>query len=903
MSRHKVWRVKQADTFLTTIISNQLDISPLVAQLLVNRGICTVDAARSFLSASTGDLAPPGLMLGMDRAVERISIALDQGEKILVYGDYDADGITSITLLVNLLRRFGGHVNYYVPHRVNEGYGLHLPALERARETGHSLVITVDCGISNHQAVAQNNKNGGPDIIITDHHEPPEILPPAWAILNPKQPGCNYPFRELAGVGVALKLAQALAEKNGAGQHIWREFLDLACVGTVADVVPLLGENRILVKNGLPVLAATTNFGLRALMEVSSVKPENIDARRVAFALAPRLNAAGRLGDARLAIDLLLAGSEIEAQELAAQLNKANLQRQKTESLVLAEALDMIENSPHFQEDKVLVLASANWHSGVVGIVASKLLDRFYRPVLLVALEGETGKGSARSVPGFHMYRALEKCRAGLTGYGGHALAAGFSLPSGGLDAFREEINRYAEDILIPEVMTPHIELDAVIPLSSINDQLINQLDILWPYGQGNPSPLLACRNVSLVHHRRVGKGGAHLKMLVKDGQVVFDGIGFNLGPYAETLTSKEVDLAFVPAFNEWNGKRLVQLNVKEIQPAATGFGHQPVEMASPRNITKHWPQFAGMRERVEMFRPGFLNKGLVKCDLLESPAGCVLPNHECDGEYDFSGAQTVAQPAEIIDRRNCRHRNEFLRGLDFDEKTVVVVNYPYQSLELFSYLHQSRVIPAEGAMLNPLLEDNACGLAAGEGGENVRVLVSTPELLQLPAGFEVDNLVFYNIPCYASEFYNLLTDCDASRVYFLYNVKDGKNLALYWQAMAPGREMMAGIYNCLRALLASGHHRFIKRQFVGIMAANGFPGMREFSISIALKVFKELRLLDYKDHDGEIRFKLYPVPGQKLSLEQSPTYKYLREIKTASLDWLRAAFEVDDPVELFQIN
>lgn len=892
MLRQKVWLVKKADPVLKTILSRGLNVSPVMAQLLINRGIYTVDAARTFLSGDLEDINPPELMQDMDKAVDRISRALKKGEKILVYGDYDADGITATALLVKLFRRLGGIVNYYVPHRVTEGYGLHPQPLERAGETGHTLVVTVDCGISDREVVEQNNSAGGPDIIITDHHEPPEILPPALAILNPKRADCHYPFKELAGVGVALKLGQALEKAGVGGDSLWREFLDLVCLGTVADVVPLQGENRILVKNGLPVLANTTNVGLQALIHISSLKAENMDTRQVAFALAPRLNAAGRMGDARLAVDLLLADNYAEAWELAAQLNRGNQQRQKVESMVLAEAMDMLESRPGLAENKVLVLGSKTWHPGVIGIVASRLLEKFYRPTLLVSIEGETGKGSARSIPGFHMYQALEHCKDRLLAYGGHARAAGFSLPSGELEAFREEINSYADTALTPESLVPGIELDAVISLDEVNKELIDQLNQLWPFGQGNPQPLFACHNVSLLNYRGVGKEGAHLKMLVKDGQVTIDGIGFNLGSYAEILATREVDLAFVPAVNQWNGKKLLQLEVKDIQPAVTGL-YPDQDSPAGENGTKpeEFPQYKYLEKHREMFLPGFINRELAKCNIVKGYVNS-LPEHTAH-------SRPAGLPAGLADRRNCPGREEILGHICCENrKTVVIVNCPYQSTELFCFLTRHNLIHPEEALLNPLLYGDARDIIENNPGKGpVKIILSTPDLLHLPENFQVENLVFYHIPYHPAEFYGMLAYCNAPAIYLLYNIKDGETAAGYLHALAPERKFMAGFYNCLRAFSRAGRSGFSAREAMELMIANGFPG-HEFSISVALKVFKELQLLDYREING-FQFELCPAPEQKLSLNESPTYKYLQETKTACLKWQRLALETQNPADI----
>lgn len=885
--KQKIWRVKKTDPVLQTILSRELNISPVVAQLLINRGIYTVDAARTFLWGDLRNINPPELMKDMDKAVDRISLALKKGEKILVYGDYDADGITATALLVSLLRRLGGIVNYYVPHRINEGYGLHLPVLERARETGHTLVVTVDCGISAFETVAESNSSGGPDIIITDHHEPPENLPPALALLNPKRPDCNYPFKELAGVGVAFKLGQAVAKTMGVGDCFWQDYLDLVCVGTVADIVPLQGENRILVKEGLSALANTANLGLQALMRISSIKSENIDTTQVSFALAPRLNAAGRLGDARLAVDLLLAENYAEAWELASQLNRENQQRQKIESLVLAEALDMLESHPELAGNKVLVLGSETWHPGVIGIVASRLVEKFYRPALLVSLDGDIGKGSARSIPGFHIYRALEYCKDKLLNFGGHAQAAGFSLPCRELDAFREKINNYADAVLTKESLIPDINLDIIISLNEVTEELIEQVDKLSPYGHGNPHPLFACHNVSLVNFREVGKDGNHLKMLVKDGGITFDGIGFNLSSYAEVLAARDVDLAFVPTVNHWNGKKLLQLEVKDIQPANAGlyFNEDKQRDKTGNILSKFSPGDFKKQYKEEIFLPVFVIKELAKCGIKN--------NYLTNCEESVSSIESLSQPIEINDWRDYFSREDILGSIcSKDQKTVIIVSCPSQTIELFFFLTKRNLMAPEEVSINSLLHENLQGIIKDTVDKNhTRVLISTPEPLHLQEISPVDNLVFYNIPYHSTEFYNLLTSYRATRVHLLYNKKDGEIAAEYLHSLAPERNFLAGFYNLLKTLFQAKRPCFSARDAIKVLAANGFPAAHEFSISIAFKIFKELQLLDYEENN-KFQFKLFPPPKQKLNLYDSPTYSYLHQLKASCLKWYQLALE-----------
>lgn len=566
MLKRKKWLIKAAEPVLKFMLAKKLGVSPLMAQLLINRGIYTVKEAREFLNVSIKRLYPPELMRDLPRAVEIISGALDRGDKILVYGDYDVDGVTGTTLLVHALRRLGGDVDYYIPHRLDEGYGLHTPVLQMARESGVDLVLTVDCGISAAAEIDEANNSGGPAVIITDHHEPPPQLPRAAAVINPKRKDCRYPFSDLAGVGVAFKLVQALLAGRG-NPFAWEEYLDLVCLGTIADIVPLRGENRILVRHGLPHLGNSARPGLRALYQASGIKENTITAWEVGFILAPRINAAGRLDDAGLAVEMLLSDDYNAALEMALLLNEANQERQSLEAKTLSDALGMLEADPELAARDVLVLASESWHPGVIGIVASRLVDRFYKPVLLIACDNERGgKGSARSIRGFHLYNALEYCTDCLAGYGGHAMAAGFSLPVEQIDALREKINDYAAAHLCAADTEPVMELDALVSLQDITYQLINEVEQLAPYGHGNPGPVFALRQARLVNCRGVGKNNAHLKMLLSDRSVSMDGIGFNLGRFAEEMAAaREISVAFTPAVNTWQGRQTLQVKVQDV--------------------------------------------------------------------------------------------------------------------------------------------------------------------------------------------------------------------------------------------------------------------------------------------------------------------------------------------------
>ena len=540
----------------------ELGLSPLIAKLLVNRQITTPETARVFLNGGKEDLPSPFLLNGMEEAVALLGESLRRKEKILVYGDYDVDGLTSVALLLRTLRRYNsGNIIYYLPKRLEDGYGLHLAALKKAVNYGCTTVVTVDCGISAH-AEADYLAEQGVKLIITDHHEPGPNLPQAAAVLNPKLTTA-YPGPELAGVGVTFKLLQGLAQKwPELAADLW-ENIDLVALGTIADVVPLLGENRILVKEGLKALEKTSNIGLQALMMQCGLWGKPVESWQVSFDLAPRLNACGRLGDPALGLRLLLEVDPGRARKEARLLDEMNKKRQAVEELVLTEAEQMLAAAG--EPGKVIVLAG-DWHPGVIGIVASKLTEKYYRPTILLSREGEKAKGSARSIPGFHLYRALTECAPYLTKFGGHEYAAGLEIELSRLDDFKQAISTVAEDWLTEEMLVPSLEVEEVIEVGEITPELLKEIQCLAPFGAGNPEPVLACKNVDLFAYRGVGKDAKHLKLRVGSKETSCEAIGFHYGPLAAQLEGiDQIDLAFCVTLNNWNNQ--MQLVLKDLQP------------------------------------------------------------------------------------------------------------------------------------------------------------------------------------------------------------------------------------------------------------------------------------------------------------------------------------------------
>jgi len=558
----KIWQIKQHGGSIQEELRKSLAISPIVAQLLVNRKITTKEEAQAFLHPSLLKLHDPFLMKGMEQAVSRVKKSIEKKQKILIYGDYDVDGISSTALLSVALEHIGADVDHYIPNRIEEGYGLNKNAVSHIKKKKIDLVITVDCGITGHTEIDLLNESSI-DTIITDHHHPSEKLPNAHTILNPLQAGCEYPDKNLSGVGVAFKLASALV---GAGNSWLYEHLDLVCLGTVADVVPLIGENRILVKNGLDQLTHTKKKGLKALIETSYLKGKDITSHYVGYILGPRINATGRLGSPELALRLLLTDNEEEATDLANRLHQENKNRQKTEESVLRAAMSRIDRDVNFKEERVIVLEDENWHKGVLGIVASRIVDRFYRPTVIISMDEKEGKGSCRSIKNFHLFEVLDECSELLENYGGHSYAAGLTVKKNRLGDFKKKINSIAHERILTDDLVPTVSVDMEIPISSLNNKLLSELDELSPFGLGNPKPMFASRNLTIKTPPQMLRRGG-LKMWVTDGKTTAEAIGFNI---ADSLPSnplqKQIDLAYSCSLNTYKGITSMQLQLKDLQ-------------------------------------------------------------------------------------------------------------------------------------------------------------------------------------------------------------------------------------------------------------------------------------------------------------------------------------------------
>lgn len=560
MQSLKRWIIKKPDKNNDV---NQGNINAYILRILSNRGINNEEAIEKFISPKLDDLYDPFLLPDMLRAVDMIKNYINDKKKIVIYGDYDADGITSTSILLNFFKEIGACVDYYIPDRMDEGYGLNVEAIDNIIKSGAELIITVDCGISSIYEVSYCKQNKV-DIIITDHHECGDEIPDT-IVIDAKRADSGYPFRDLSGAGIAFKLVMALKSIFKSIDPL--KYIDLAAIGTVADVVSLVDENRIIVKYGIERIKNSGNYGILALIDACGIKQENISSGSIGFTMAPRINAAGRIADASSGVKLFTCQNYKEAVQLAGELNDGNKKRQEIEEQILIDAEKQIEEKHDAENDLVLVLNSPSWHVGVIGIVASRLVEKYYRPVIL--LSGSEGilRGSARSIKGFDIFRSLTACSSLLEKFGGHALAAGLSIQSCNLEAFREKINDAAREALKPEALIPSLYADCEINGEDITEGLADGLKMLEPYGSGNPSPLFVLYSANIEDIKTVGALDKHLKLRLSMGYKTFNAVAFNMGYNIKGyFRNNKIDILFSPVMNTYNGRDDVELIVRDMR-------------------------------------------------------------------------------------------------------------------------------------------------------------------------------------------------------------------------------------------------------------------------------------------------------------------------------------------------
>ena len=567
--RQQRWEYLTCEEASADALSSELGISPIGARLLVQRGFRDVAAAQRFLHPTLAELHDPFALTDMSIAVERILRAIRTGERIAIHGDYDADGITSTVLLRRALEMLGGKVVHYVPHRIKDGYGLAPETIERLSLEKVDVVVSADCGIRSVMA-ARCAREVGVDLIVTDHHEPDEELPSALAVINPKRRDCSYPDKNLAGVGVALKLVQALGERSGR-QNWLKGFLKIAAIGTLADVVPLVGENRIIAKAGLEELSNGPHaVGLQALLDVAGAKNRTVDSFLVSFGIAPRLNAAGRMATPEIAVQLLLAkgkADEAEAVALAQQLDVENIKRRKEESDLFLSARRLVEKNPDIGSHNALVVSGEQWHRGVIGIVASRLAERFNKPTVVLSMDGDVSYGSGRSIPGFDLLSALEKCESVFMKFGGHRQAAGLTMKTANIAEFRSMLTKHADEVLGPDDLVPSLPIDGEMPFEQITSQVIEDLKLFEPFGSSNQKPVFAASEVAISDGPYLLKE-KHLRMSVKQSGRIFRAVAWRGAGWFKFLKEHRdrVNIAFSLVENHFRGETTTELSIADVQ-------------------------------------------------------------------------------------------------------------------------------------------------------------------------------------------------------------------------------------------------------------------------------------------------------------------------------------------------
>lgn len=834
--RQKLWRVKSFDIEksdgLTDVIEKsarlaaRLGVPPLIAQLLVTRGIETVEAAKAYLYPTPADLHDPFAMPGMEKAVARIHDAIKRGEQIWIFGDYDADGTTAAALLSETFRNLDAPAKVHIPNRFTEGYGLNAEAVRSIREDGGELVITVDCGIKAVEEVKLANELGL-DVIITDHHQlSPGEMPPAHAIVTPKMPESEYPFDGLAGVGLAFKLAHGLM---GGGEltPFLMDQLDLVALGTVVDIASLTDENRTLTKLGLVEMNKRKRPGIRALCNVANHgKDKQIVGYTLGFVLGPRINAAGRMETAEKVVDLLTTESDAEAMQIAQELNVANQERKDVEKRIQEESIDTIKKDIDLEQVKGLVVARKNWHPGVIGIVASRILDRYYRPVFLLAIEGDTAKGSGRCIAGMNLADSLNACTDLLEQHGGHQAAAGLTIKTENIDKFKERFNEYACEHLSDDDLQPKLNLDLEIDSAYLTFDTVESFGLFEPFGQDNPSFSLAMRELTLQEPPKLVKN-EHLRLLVTDGHQELKAIGWGMADHLIALKrpNLRLDMAFVPEINDWQGKRSVQLKIRDYHIC-------PVER---RKQSAVFPENGQSRVRL--------------VDRRESTKQNYLSNLLERGEPTLlyvRGTKAIDQLVGLLPPA----LNEKIGQCD--EKTEEA--------------EQQRMLDAlaDGELLAII---SSCTLINPTAATHFVFCHPVPE-----------PLTFFS-RCQPA--FNATTE--TAYIHLVYNSEDVKSLRTLLSWKHPNKPVLENFYKQLKSLSNGTGHQIPLEEIEETVSTAEQDSISTQAIPTGLAIFEELEFLRQHNVASNREVELLPSP-RKRELQESETYLNGEEIKQASL-------------------
>jgi len=818
MRRNKHWKTKEPDIDASARISTQLNISPLLAQILTTRGIDTPEKAQKYLYPELSQMHSPFLLHDMEKAVERFRKALENKEEVFIYGDYDVDGTTSISLLLGVFEHISDQqiqVEYYIPDRFDEGYGLNKDAVKRIHDKGCQLLITVDCGVTAIEEIELANSLGM-DVIVLDHHQPrPDVLPDAYALIDPKIDECNYPYKDLAAVGLAFKFAHALF--NEEFTPALESQLDLVALGTVVDVAPLTDENRLLTKFGLKEMNKRNRIGIKAMCDILEYKTD-IDSYTLGFVIGPRLNAAGRLDTARNVVKLLTSKSYQEAIKIAKQLDGFNQKRREIENDIYNQAIDKIKKDVNLEKDKGIVLASSNWHSGVIGIVASRVVERYYRPAFLISIEEEECHGSGRSIPEFDIAKSLNECSDLFINFGGHKAAAGLTIDKENIQKFREQFNNIACSKLSDEDIIPKVLVDLETTESLLSLENVEELSLMEPLGQDNLPPLISLRNVSLKGEPRlIGSNNEHLKFNISGEKSILEAIGWNMNRTLIVMKNalhsrdSQVNLAFRPEINEWRGNRKVQLIIDDLKVYKDYRTVQPVYPPVSEN-----------------------------------------------------------SPVRIVDRRNLESKEDYIHKLLSRDQSAIF--YVRDEIALSQI---ANMVSRTNRLIN-LCDENTTEEELEDtfdkfSNKIIRSIASCIKLNRFPP---VEHLVFCHPVPTLREFIEKCRPAfeteETTFIHLIYAKRDVDYMLESLKCEYPTREMLAELYKIIRDIAEKNGNVFPSREITAKAKENS---IKEAVVNTGLVIFEEMKLLKVNIGEKKLTVEFFPEPENSKKLYESDMF------------------------------
>jgi len=805
------WNIKNTNEKEIQSIIKKSKVSGLVARVLANKGLTDLNEIEKFINSDLTNLHSPFLLKDMDMAVKIILNKIQQNQKILIYGDYDADGVTSTAVIYDFLKSVGADVCFFIPDRRLDGYGLNMESLERISFSNYSLVITVDNGISAIEEI-KNIRSLGIDVVVTDHHECGEIIPEANAVINPKRSGCEYPFEFLAGVGVAFKLVCALGERLGKNhEEIVQKYIEIVCIGTIGDIVPLIGENRILVKHGLEKISKSSNIGIKALCEESGIT--KYSAWAVSFMLVPRINAAGRLGGAERAVELFTTNDIETAKNIAYELGQENKNRQEIEAEVLDEVLGKIEKE-NLNTKSIIIVDGENWHHGVVGIVASRVVEKFNKPCIIVSFEEESGRGSGRSLEGVNLFEVLTNCSCYLDKFGGHELAGGVTLSQNNFQLFKLEAEKIVDEITEGKVLIKSIDVESIINIEDLGFSDVNDMELLEPFGMANPAPIFCVESAEIASIRAVGDK-KHLKLNIKNGSKQVDSIGFQMGELKDLLkVGDKIDLIFSAETSYYAGRNYVQMVIKDL--------------CTNNEAEYEEKYFETLDERI------FSCPNKIDADALKT--NFIKKNRDFDTIEVFIGSGS---------------------------KNLFIINTLEVYKKVISFLNKK------------LINDYEIKYKADNNTETKNIFIVNPILEEVNLS-AYDNVILCDAFFKADYYGTIISKCRDISVYSLYQKDEIKYNLDVLSRIRIDRNHLEAVYKAIKKYSSGNVLKLSQSDLLEKLFKEYQLKSNLFSLKKSLEIFNEINLLENSIQDGMLNISLVPTASKKARLEDSSLYRWI---------------------------